>query len=520
MEFLKRRIVSFILLGLMACAVGILIYSSQSSYFKIFPIGYNQAQHPTINAVIGKETYTLDIRLGSRFPLFLSAQIFDSLDIQSKENIVWHDIHGGSHETPSFLIQKMKIGNSFESDVVAIKGTDHEEAILGKWLGKDYNLLLDCPNDRIIISDSFTKLCDKHLAKPNWISIPFELKAGGIVFRVITDLGEKHLSINTTSTVSLLKTTLIPNNKSSISSQLSIGSENFECQTFHAIDLPEILTEIDGFIGMDFFKKHAIYFDCVHKIAYLQPIEYFHSLPVTFKESGLPVLEVLIGEKNYPLELDLGAYSELSLREEVLRNIDKVSNGTAEWRDFKGNVYTAPAYTLPQIKIGDLEFNEVNTQQTREEFHVNTQLSGSIFQPIGTIGRPILEKYNLLLDFPHNMIYASDRCSKLQEAELLSQNLLKIPFIAHKDGILLIAETDRGPRRLILDTGSTHTAIRDADFTTTSQFRIMGYDFGKRSLFPIPLMAAVDYDGYLGLDFLRERKVFIDYGQRCLFIEY
>jgi hypothetical protein len=37
------------------------------------------------------------------------------------------------------------------------------------------------------------------------------------------------------------------------------------------VDFTSQLSNIDGFLGVNFLKKHAIYIDCAHKVAYIEP---------------------------------------------------------------------------------------------------------------------------------------------------------------------------------------------------------------------------------------------------------
>lgn len=140
--------------------------------------------------------------------------------------------------------------------------------------------------------------------------------------------------------------------------------------------------------------------------------------------------------------------------------------------------------------------------------HTSTDVEGRPWQPIGAIGLPILENYNLFLDFPHSVIFASNDHFSVQQASFLSDNLLAAPFVLHRDGILFPVKTDAGTYHLLLDTGSTRTVIRKPHPTTTAQFLIAGHDFGTRRIFPIDLNPKHEFDGCLGLDCLREHPVF------------
>ncbi len=508
-------------LASVSLVIGVLLWRPFSAgYYSSFAVTYDKYDYPFITAELQGRDCELVADIGSRFPLFLCKEALDGIDKQPQGTVQWHSLNGQKREAASYLISKMKVGNLTLKNVVAYQSLGEDYGVLGKFLGEEFNLLLDFSHARIVACDTFSKLQAKKLAGKHWVRVPFEMNCGGIVFHVDTDFGVRRLAINTTCTFTHLRSSLISSGQPSVSSPLSLGGQKFGNVTFRSIDLPEGLSGIDGFIGMDFLKNHAIYLDYTHKTAYIEPPEvYFERIPITFASRGSPTVDVSIEGNAYPLELDLGSSFPFSLRQEILQNILKTTYGTAEWSDFRGNKYESPAYTIPEIKIGNLTFPNVMAKQNREDFHINVTLDTPPSQPIGIIGLPILEKYNLFLDFPHSTIYASNDHLPLQQAGLLSQNLLAIPFVLHSDGILLSVETDAGTYRLMLDTGSTRTAIRAPHPNSTAQFRIMGHDFGERFIKAIDVNPQFDFDGFLGMDFLHEYPLFIDYSNKIVLID-
>jgi len=513
---------SLFLVGGVICLV-ISIRYYLNGYFTSHTISYDEYNFPLIDAELQGKSYSLIVDLGFRFPLFLCKDTLERIDKQPRGLGQWQTLSGQTCEAPSYLIPKMKIGNFTLKNIIANQMLqDERPGHLGGFFGGEFNLLLDFPHDRIITSNTFSKLLKKKIASNDWISIPFEIHRGGIVFSVNTDFGLLRLVLKTACTLNHLRSSFFPSETPFpfLSSSFSLEGKDFGNVKFHPIDLPEALNEIDGFIGMDFLKKHAIYLDYTHKIAYVEPPEsYFERIPITFASRGSPTINVSIEDNTYPLELDLGSSFPFSLCEKILQNTRKTSYGTAKWYDFRGQRYESPAYTIPEIKIGNLTFDNMIIRQNREDFHINVTLDNPASQPIGTIGMPILEKYNLFLDFPHSTIYASNDHLPLQQADILSQNLLAIPFVLHPDGILLTVETDAGTYRLVLDTGATHTMIRAPHPNSTTQFCIMGHDFGSRPIIPIDLNPQFEYDGCVGMDFLREYPLFIDYFNKLILLD-
>jgi hypothetical protein len=512
-----------LLLTIVTLGIGLLLrHFFVASYYSYFDVTYGRYDRPLITAELQGKSCILGLSIGSRFPLFLRKEMLDTVDKQPQGVGEWHRIDGCKYEAPTYVIPKLKVGNLELKNIVAYESDKEDYGILGRFLGEEFNLLLDFPHHRVVACDTFSKLQAKKLVGKNWISVPFEMHRGGIVFQVNTDLGTSKFVMSTAFMITYLRSSLIPpNNPSpSVSSPIALGGQQFGNVTFESIDLPEGLDEIAGFIGMDFLKEHAVYLDYARKIAYIEPPrKYFERIPVIFAKRGNPIIDVSVEGNVYPLQLDLGSSFPFTFRQEILQNICKSKYGTATWHDFRGNKYESPAYTIPEIRINNLKFAHVFTKQDRDDFHANVTLEGTPLQPPGIIGLPILEKYNLFLDFPHSAIYASNDHLLLQQAGLLSQNLLAVPFTLHQDGILLSVETDAGIYRLILDTGTTSTAIRAPHPISTGRFCITGHDFGEHSIRAIDMTPQFDFDGLLGMDFLREFPLFIDYSNRLIYID-
>jgi hypothetical protein len=517
-----KRLIYFSLLSvsvILGAVLSLKPYFSRG-YYSFLPVTYSGYDYPLITAELQGRSCTLAVGIGSRFPLFLCQEMLDGIDKQSQGTAVWHNIKGQQREAPAYLIPRLKVGDLILKNVVAYQSEDRAQGTLGKLLGGEFNLLLDFPHSRIIACDTFSKLQAKKLVGEDWIRVPIETHRMGIIFHVDTDFGTRKLAINTTSTLNLLGSSFIPHGKPFVSSSFVLEGRQFGNVTFESMDLPEDLHMVDGFIGMDFLKEHAVYLDYIHKIAYIEPSrQYFERIPVTLDDRIDPIIDVSIQGNGYSFRLDLGSFVPFSLCEEILQNVCKTKRGISKWYDFRGKQYESPVYTIPEIKIGNLQFARPLVNQSNEDFQANVTLRGSPLDLPGVVGLPILEKYNLLLDFPHAAIYASNDHLSLQKAGLLSHNLLAIPFTIHSDGIFLSVETDTGTYRLMLDTGSTSTVIRAPHPVSTSRFCIMGHDFGERRIVAVDVSSQFNFDGYLGMDFLRERPIFIDYSNKLIFID-
>ena len=151
---------------------------------------------------------------------------------------------------------------------------------LGRGLLKKVNLLMDMECSKVILTNSFKKLKKSGYDLTNFEKIPFELIPKGILMLVDTDLGRMKLVLDTGCTFSMLHGFLSPQNieedaysygfPTFKSTHFTMNGIDFGSQTFYFIDMTEALNDIDGFLGMDFIKKHVMYIDFLRKILYIQ----------------------------------------------------------------------------------------------------------------------------------------------------------------------------------------------------------------------------------------------------------
>lgn len=373
-KYLKYLIPFFIVVVL---GIGVLLWHPFSAgYYSSVAVTFGKYDYPFITTELQNQSSALAVDIGSRFPLALRRKTLDGiLDKQAHGTITVNNIDGQKCEALSYLIPKLKVGNLMLKNVIAHESQEEGYDALGQFLGGEFNFLVDFPHSRIIACDTFSKLQEKKLAGKHWVRIPFEMHRSGIILNIDTDSGTRKLAINTTCTFTHLRSSLISSGQFSVSSSFGLGGKQFGNIVFRSIDLPEGLSGIDGFIGVDFLRTHAIYIDYKNKIAYIEPPElYYERIPITFASRGSPTVNVSIEGNIYPLEIDLGSSFPFSLHQDILQNIHKTSYGTAEWSDFRGQRYESPAYKIPEVKIGNLVFvNQIATQNT-DDFHINATL--------------------------------------------------------------------------------------------------------------------------------------------------
>lgn len=258
-------------------------------------------------------------------------------------------------------------------------------------------------------------------------------------------------------------------------------------------------------------------------------------IPIAFGKARCPIAAVTIGGSSYPLEVDLGSMAFLSLDPNLLFHIEKEDHGSVPWLDLKGNLYHSRCYLLSEIQIGGIPMKEVLADEQQDSFFRATSLSKEPTnnRPLGSIGRPLLKKINLLLDFPHSQMILTDNIKRLKREGYAIDEMTCVPFLWTRAGLVLAIETDLGKKNFMLDTGSTLVLIRSSLLDlqtlvekeegllafTTSQFQMGDTDFGIQDLYRFDLTEELtEIDGVLGMDFMRKHLLYIDYPNRNIYI--
>jgi hypothetical protein len=280
----------------------------------------------------------------------------------------------------------------------------------------------------------------------------------------------------------------------------------------------------------------AICFTCLGGVLknFLQKEDYA-CVPITFGMAKWPFVTVKIYGNSYPLELDLGSQSFLKLDSNITSFIKKRDYGLTAYLDLKGNYYQSSRYLLDEIHIGKISFNEVLTDEQNNSFFLNSSFNGktSTDRPLGAIGRLLLRRINLFLDFPHSQLILTNSAKRLKKAGYSIEGMTRVPFHVSRVGLVLLIETDLGEKKFSLDTGSTYTLLRsslmkDQNLTekeeglpafTSSRFQMGGKDFGCRDLYRFDFADEfTEIDGVLGMDFMRNHQLYIDYPNRIIYI--
>jgi len=283
----------------------------------------------------------------------------------------------------------------------------------------------------------------------------------------------------------------------------------------------------------------VISFFCI--AALLQKVNSYHvSVPVKFDLSRIPYVDVSIQESCYPMSLDLGSKLELKLLSDHIRGLRKTSLELQTYKNFRGIEYKRSAYCLEKAQIGSFVFNNstiVEVYPVDEEAYLiySNRSDKDPPDPVGTIGRGLLKKVNLLLDSKNSKLILSNSFFKLKQDGYDLRKYSKIPFEMTPKGIIVNVSTDLGTFRLLLDTGCTKTILHASKYPgdiskaerrlnlaikQSKAFSIQGLDYGIFDLYFLQMSEDLnDIDGFLGMDFIENHAMYIDFTKQLIYIE-
>ena len=111
------------------------------------------------------------------------------------------------------------------------------------------------------------------------VQVPFEVDhLQGYVLKVETDLGIKRFMLDTGATHNLIKPSILEDRPRENwfaeiqryhSSKFILGDKDFGSTPFVVLEISPAFGNLDGILGMEFFKEYVIYLDFEKKIAHI-----------------------------------------------------------------------------------------------------------------------------------------------------------------------------------------------------------------------------------------------------------
>ena len=270
------------------------------------------------------------------------------------------------------------------------------------------------------------------------------------------------------------------------------------------------------------------------------------SLPVVWGTFGIPIIEISIdGEKQF-VKLRSCDKFLLSINElgyEHLRDTTQV--GSISRGDLFGNSYESPSYRVKNISIGPKGFSDIvvgciYSQDDEKSTFVWNGPNHSVEnypKTSGELGRPFFAETSLLLDLGHDRIIIAGEKELRTKYGILLDTMKKFTLDSDGQRCLLKADSSIGPLRLEINTGATMNLIRTSLLQRDSaiaalvqkDYRGLQYlnmdlaidamTFDRQRMYLIEFDCGTEsLDGCLGVDFLEDHLVYLDYPNKAVYV--
>ena len=303
---MKRTSKKFFLrsfLGLVVVFLGVFIWKlffSVEAYHVRLPVQFSAEGFPCLKVEIENRKYLLEAVLGSKFQMELHPNILKELEKTVFKTESWTNLKGLQFEAPSYKIPSINLGKLHFDQVVVVESVaedsstfsetsnseDNEKDLkmagcLGRPLLSKVNLLFDLKHALIIASNDIKKLQKDGYDLKTFIKVPLQITAKSINCAVDTEIGTLRLALDISASCNSLRKKTFYKEAFSLEKvgsffmlplkELVIGGFDFGKGEFLLLDITDKLDEIDGIIGMEFFRSHVVYFDFKHQVAYIRP---------------------------------------------------------------------------------------------------------------------------------------------------------------------------------------------------------------------------------------------------------
>ncbi len=299
--------VPFALALALLCAWHFHFFPFKAAFARI-PVQFTFGQIPYVETEIEGQKHLLEVDLGANCDICLHKEILDRI---SEKKLIgknyWCDIKGNEYESDIYAIPKIQMGKvqiktcpveaedpQFLSNAVILSSREKSNYItsgrIGSKIAQKSPLLLDFNNSVFFLvrnRKGLKKLAHQGYRIKALLKVPFYSEKGHIIFTIDTDVGKKRFVLDTGATVTVIKPTFATeeelqemhkNQVFMTTSKFVMGSHDFGEMDLLCYDFSNKLENIDGFLGMDFCKKHVIYLDFKEQKALIGPAEKVHPI--------------------------------------------------------------------------------------------------------------------------------------------------------------------------------------------------------------------------------------------------
>lgn len=265
---------------------------------------------------------------------------------------------------------------------------------------------------------------------------------------------------------------------------------------------------------------------------------FFIPVPIVFSPNRSPYLDVTIENNTFSLAFDLGFRGDLSIPSSLIHQISsKTFLQNKPMYGFRGKEHQTKMYRIPKAKIGRIFFEHITLQERSEEACDESVVlqnpSEEVSERNGLIGWHLFQKTNLLIDTSNGKIAICDSLETLHENGYSIDDFMKTSLFVDRGLIEFEANTDYGPLRCVLDTGSTWNILNTdmeegkpmeeviwepSNVLEYPSFVVGSREFGPIEFHRMPIKIPIRVEAILGMEFFDNYLVFIDFSEKQVYL--
>jgi|GEM_PF-3710044 len=504
--------------------------------FQFIKVTLSKDSLPTIAVETAGKKENFELLLTSKFPAIISKEKYwDDMNVPLSQS-QWKDLTGNTHDVAAIKINQLVVANfKLKNIQAALIDGGNDSAHSVRWPFSQSNLLLDIPHRKLLATNSLRRLKKEGYDVSKMEKITCKFADNLIYFQLDSESKPLSVAINTASPRSFARKEV---------TKTRFNTDYLQSLKLVPYDISPTYNA-DIFLGMDFFLRHIVYLDAKESVIYIgnkYPNRFINfsnkRIPIEYSKTGLPIITAKVQNNTIPVILDTGSCLEFSTHTRHFSTDSTKFLYNKTVLDCFGHPKHVEIYELPSIELLHHKMKRVLVGLEPDRDHSQSSIGlkmksvGKIeSKELAKIGHPILERENILFDFPNNSLYFVDTMHIHQTGFNLDE-FECIPFAISNWGMIVKLDTELGPLKLVLDTGSSGTIVNTSHFKESlkeldecgnevihcKKFQLGSINFGPQKVYFYNLEAITGTDGVLGMSFLKNQTLYIDYSNKCLYI--
>lgn len=258
--------------------------------------------------------------------------------------------------------------------------------------------------------------------------------------------------------------------------------------------------------------KYFLGFYLIFISLYPQPIE----ITALRLKYHLAFASVDIENQRFLLLVDTGSSASISLNKRLTQHLANIYTGNrTSFARANGDRFESEEILIPELKIGTHSWKNVLGREDGE------WLDQGALKKDGILGKGLLQNFCLLFDLPNDKLIFSKESKEIED---LGYSFIDYTVTAFKNeavGIVIDALVDYVPCKLLLDSGSSHTILKQSfleknNLKKIDSITVCDSHIPREEMLVLDLPEPQEVDGIIGIGFFDTHLILIDFEKNVI----